>query len=217
VRLRPSRLALVALLALFAQFAASPLLAQRGVVIDVAVNPAAVKQDGPVVTATNLLADSSTRELLRNGFPTHIHYRLELWGNGRFLSSLESRAEWDAYVAYDPTSQAYNVVRESGDHRLHEDFGSFGSVSSAQGPLDRPFRAPLKPVRSGKYYYNLVIDVTTLTESDLDALQQWLKGSSAPKSNPAGVFRSGIGTLLSRVLGGDKRHYEQLSGTFSVP
>ena len=58
----------------------------------------------------------------------------------------------------------------------------------------------------------------TLTESDLDALQQWLRGPTAPgRGNPITALRSGIGTLFSRILGGDKRHYESRSELFTVP
>ncbi|HEX3866032.1 MAG TPA: hypothetical protein VHV78_04735, partial [Gemmatimonadaceae bacterium] len=79
-------------------------------------------------------------------------------------------------------------------------------------------RASLHPARSGRYYYSLLVEVQTLTESDLDALQQWLHGPSAPgHGNPITTLRSGVGTLLSRMLGGDKRQYKQQSEPLVVP
>jgi hypothetical protein len=192
--------------------------AQRdSVQLDVVVPQSGAGQEGPTILVANLLADSKTRELLRNGFTTQIHFRLELWRRGRWFYDPSGRSEWDVFVSYDPTSQLYNVIRQI-DNQVHENFGGFQTVTSAEAQFGKPFRAPLRPRRSGRYYYNLAVDVQSLTESDLDALQQWLRGPSGPaKNNPVTAIRSGLGTFLSRALGGDKRHYEQRSGRFVVP
>lgn len=197
----------------------APLAAQR-VQIDVAApstSSAAAVQDLPTISTANLLADSKTLTLLNSGFPTEIRYRLELWRKGRlWFDDLDGKIEWEVLVQFDPTSHAYNSVRRMGT-QLHEDFGAFPTAAAAEAPLGEPFRVPLRPTSPGEYYYNLVVDVRTLTESDLDALQQWLNGPGAPgKSNPITSVRSGLGVMLSRVLGGDKRKYEARSGQFTV-
>jgi hypothetical protein len=201
---------------------AAPLSAQRDrVQLNVEAVSGSPATVGASVTTENLLGDAKTRELLRNGFPARVHYRLELWRKGGLAGWSDERkgtAEWDVLVAYDPTLHLYNVVRRTADNRLHENFGGFSSVDAAEGQIGRAFRVGLAPDRSGKYYYNLVVDIQTLTVSDLDALEQWLRGPSAPtRSNPLKAIRGGVGTLLSRLLGGDKRHYEQRSGVFSAP
>jgi hypothetical protein len=198
----------------------APLFAQRGRAhVDVAVTPAQALSEGPAITSVNLLSDDQTRRLLRQGFPARIHYRLELWRKGQWFDDLNGRVAWEVLVAYDPTTQLYTVLRRSGDDAVYENFGGFASVTSAELQISRPFRATLHPSRSGRYYYNLIVDVETLTVSDLDALQQWLRGTTAPGSdgNPLTVIRSGIGTLLSRVLGGSKVQFQNTSGVFTVP
>ena len=172
--------------------------------------------EGPSITTGNLLADDNTRELLRAGFATKIHYRLELWRKGGLFDDLSDRAEWEVFVQYDPAGHAYNVIRRQ-DNQL-ENFGGFATVTTAEAQIDGPFRAPLHPRRPGKFYYNLVIEVQPMLESDLDALQQWLRGPSSPaKSSFVLAIRGGVGRLMSRILGGDKRHDEVRSGVFSVP
>lgn len=205
------------LLALVGLFWASPLVAQRAEVkLDVVVPQNGAGTEGPNVTVANLLANSKTRELLRNGFTTGIHFRLELWSEGHLINDLSGRSEWDVFVFYDPTAKLYNVVRRMGN--IHENFGGFETITSAESQFDGPFRAPLHPTRSGRYYYNLVVDVQSLSESDLDASLQWLRGSSGPvKGNPITALRSGLGTFLSRVLGGGKQQYQHQSGRFVVP
>lgn len=195
---------------------AAPVIAQRnGVRLQVAVSAVAASVEGPTITTANLLADPNTRELLRAGFATKIHYRLELWRKGGLFDDLSDRTEWDVFVQYDPTSQVYNVIRRQ-DNQL-ESFGGFATVTTAEAQFDRPFRAPLHPNRSGRFYYNLIVEVQPMLESDLDALQQWLRGPSSPiKSSFVLAIRGGLGRLMSRLLGADKRHDEVRSGVFTV-
>jgi hypothetical protein len=201
----------------------TPLAAQEsGVRLGVAVAPATATKEGPSITSANLLADSKTRELLRNGFPARIHYRLELWSKGGFGGDDRTGlTEWDVLVSYDPTSQLFNVVRRTPANgvasAISENFGGFSSLSAAETQFGRPYRASIHPERTGSYYYNLSVEVQTLTVSDLDALQQWLRGSSAPQRRGVlGGIWSGLGTLVSRILGGDKRKYEQRSDVFDA-
>lgn len=180
--------------------------------------PASALVEGPSVSSDGLLSDPKTREHVRNGFPARIHYRMELWRKGNVFDDLAGRSEWDVLVSYEPTTQRYRVIRRSIDDRIREDFGALGSLTSAEAEIGKPFKAPIHPNRSGRYYYNLIVDVQTLTESDLDALQQWLRGPDAPgkTSNPLTMIGSGLGTLLSRVLGGSKVTYTQPSSVFRV-
>lgn len=171
---------------------------------------------GPTIESANLLT-AKTRELLLNGFPAALHYRLELWRGGGWFDDLESETEWDVFVWYDPVQRIYHVMRQRG--KQQEDFGAFGSLTSAESAVDRAYHVPMQPRRQGaRYYYALSLDVQTLTESDLDALQRWLRGDFEPavrgKNSPVSAISNGIGTLLSRVLGGDKRHYERRSAAF---
>ena len=200
---------------------AAPLVAQAPrVQLDVAFAAAAVPTIGATVSTESLLNDSKTRELLRNGFPARIHYRLELWrkgGGGVFGDDRRGLTEWDVLVAFDPAVEMFNAVRRGDEGRLLENYGGFPTVAAAELQFGRPLRVDLRPEGSGQFYYNLVLDVQTLTVSDLDALQQWLRGPEAPSRNPLKAIRNGIGTLISRLLGGDKRHYERRSDVFRVP
>jgi hypothetical protein len=209
------RLRAVLLLAL----TAAPLAAQRDKPrVEISVNPATALAEGPAISSENLLADARTREHLQNGFPARLHYRLELWKKGGVFDDLAGRTEWDVLVAYDPTAQRYNMIRRSSDDQVRENFGGFATITSADAQVSQAFRAALHPSRSGRFYYNLNVDVETLTLSDLDEVQQWLRGPTSPsKANPLTAIRSGIGTLLSRVLGGSATHYNAQSGVFAVP
>ena len=173
----------------------------------------------PSIVGKNLLADPTTRELLRNGFPTKIHYKVELWRASGFFNDIEGSMEWEVLVQYDPAAKQYRAMRRNGNSL--EDFGWFATLASAEEPLSRPYRIPLRPrAEGGRYYYNVFLDISTLDVSDLDELQRWLHGEFQPavrgKTNAFTALKNGMGTLLSRLLGGERRHYEQRSETFTA-
>lgn len=165
-----------------------------------------------------MLADGKMRELLRNGFPAALHFRLELWRAGGVFDEIENTTQWDVLVNYNAYNQQYNVVRRQGTGSI-EDFGGFPTLEGAEAVIEQFHQVPLRPTRSGtRYYYLVVLDVESLRVSDLDELQRWLKGELQPavrgKRAPLSALRRGFGTLLSRVLGGETRHFEARSGTF---
>jgi hypothetical protein len=213
---------LLALLTCGALLSAAPALAQRGAQLDIILSQQGVPNgaatvEAPRIAVTQVFADPEMRELLRSSFPAQLRFRMELWREGGWFDDLERAAEWDVVVAYDPSAQLYRVRRQMGSQA--EDLGGYVTLTSAQAVLERPYRVALTPSRPGRrYYYNLTLDIETLSVSDLDQLARWMRGELQPavqgKGNPANALGNGVRTLVSRVLGGEVRHYERRSGTF---
>jgi hypothetical protein len=198
-------------------FVAAPAAAQRDVGVHVDLRGAT-----PVVTVSHVLDDPQLEDLMKNGFPVRLDFRLELWRTGGMFNELESSTTWQMLVQYDPDpyQKVYRVVRHSG--RQTESFGALASTDSVDALLARPYPVSLKPRHPGaKYYYNVVLDVESLNANDLSELERWLHGDVQPavqgKANPLSALKNGIGRLLSRVLGGAKRNYEATSPTFVAP
>lgn len=196
----------------------------RGPQLEVSPLAANSPPAGATVRSARLLDAGQTRELLQNGFPTALKFRLELWRAGGLFDDIESATTWEVLVRYEPYSRQYSVVRLQGSKenpRGLESIDGLASLEAAEAILNEAFVVGLRPQRTGaRYYYNVVLDIETLSVSDLDELQRWLNGDLQPavrgKRAPLSALRRGIGTLLSRVLGGEKRHYEARSGTFKV-
>ena len=76
------------------------------------------------------------------------------------------------------------------------------------------------PARRGRYYYSVGLDVETLSMSDLDEVERWLRGELRPavrgQRNPGTALTRGLRTLFVRLLGGEKRRYDVQSRTFNV-
>ena len=207
----------IPVLAVAVMATAAPASAQRGPRIDLAL-PAqsALLREGPTLRGTELLGDAQLRDLVRNGFPARFTFRVELWSTGGFFNNLEASTTWDVIVRYDPLEREYEVVRIAGDQAAS--LGRFADVNAASDAVGRGVRAPLNAPSRSRYYYAATLDVEVLSLSDLDELERWLRGELRPavsgKRNPGTALTRGVRTLVVRLLGGTKRHFEARTGTF---
>ncbi len=196
---------------------AAPLSAQK-VRLEVLLPPqTAWADEPPTVSSAGLLADVSMRDLLANGFPARLHYRLERWTSGRWFDDLKAAFEWDVILRYDVLGKKYQVVRVVNNRA--ESLGEYAAVDEAENAVEAPYKVAVQlPKKGQRGYYNLLLDVETLSLSDLDEVQRWLKGELKPavsgKKNPGTALGRGVRTLVVRLLGGEKRHYEARTGTF---
>jgi hypothetical protein len=212
------RLLLLATIALAALPAGgSPLGAQSRPRLEISLPaPNALSTDGPLVRCVDVVSDSRLRDLLRNGFPTRLHFRTELWSAGGWFNDLERTTEWDMIVRYDPLDRTYRVARIVGD--VVVPLGQFEQFADAETAIERPFRAPITARRGKRGYYNVALDVETLSMTELDEVERWLRGELKPavrgQRNPVTPVTQGLRTVFVRLIGGERRHYEQRSATF---
>lgn len=176
--------------------------------------------DGPLVRARGTLTDATIRELLQSGFPARLHYRVELWADGRFFDELQRTVEWDVVVRFLGVEQAYEVVQVVGERPLS--LGAFMRVEDAEIAASRPVRVPIAaPPENRRYYYLATLEVETLSMSDLDEVGRWLRGELRPavqgERNPGTALTRGIRSLATRLLGGDRRQYRERTPTFRPP
>jgi hypothetical protein len=199
---------------------ATPVAAQKKVQVAVLPPPEnAWAEAPPMVASSGLLADGSMRDLLANGFPARLHYRLERWVSGRWFDDIKAASEWDVVLKYDVLGKKYDVVRVV-DKKV-EVLGSFVAIDDAENAAEGPYRPAIAlPKKGQRGYYNLLLDVETLSLSDLDEVERWLRGELKPavsgKKNPGTAIGRGVRTLVVRLLGGEKRHYEARTGTFRL-
>lgn len=173
--------------------------------------------EAPSVRSVSLLSDEAMRNLLVNGFPARLHYRMERWAAGGWFDDIKAVAEWDVVVKYDALGKRYHVFRAVANRAL--ELGSYPTLADAEEMVNAAFHAPISPAKRGqRSYYNLVLDIETLSLTELDEVEQWLRGEVKPavrgKKNPGTAVSRGVRTLMVRLLGGEKRRYEARSGTF---
>lgn len=196
---------------------ASQLAAQTAQVGIVLPAQAQLASEPPSVRSSSLVTDGATLDLLQSGFPARLHYRMERWTTGGWFDGIEAEAQWDVVVRYDPMGKTFPVYRVArGRTSL---LGVFATVAEADAALGAPFQAPIAPPKRGQRgYYTLVLDIEALSLTELDELEQWLRGDLRPavrgKKNAGTAVGRGVRTIVVRLLGGEKRRYEARSPTF---
>ena len=171
----------------------------------------------PGVRSTSLVSDGATLDLLRNGFPARLHYKMERWSTGGWFDDIAAHAEWDVVVRYDALSKVFQVYRVVNRRTVF--LGAFATIGEADAALGAPFTAPIRPPRRGQGgYYNLVLDIEALSLTELDEVERWLRGELKPavrgKKNAGTAVGRGMRTVMVRLLGGERRRYEARSPTF---
>jgi uncharacterized protein DUF4390 len=180
----------------------------------------ALATDGPTVRALNVLSDPTIHDLLDSGFPTRLHFRVELWSSGGWFNSLRGSAEWDQIVRYDPLAKRYRLVRLNGGRPIASLV--FGEFAAANAEVERAYRVPITALRQrDRQYYNVALEVETMSLNDLDELERWLHGELQPavrgERNPGTAVGRGLRELFARLLGAERRNLEVRSKTFRVP
>ena len=173
--------------------------------------------ESPQVRSQDLVNDGATVDLLRNGFPARLHYRAERWSTSGWFDDIAAEAEWDVVVRYDPLEKVFQVYRVVGKRTVL--LGAFATIEEAEAVIDAPFAMPIAPPKKGKSsYYTLTLDVESLSLTELDELERWLRGELKPavrgKKNPGTAVGRGVRTVIVRMLGGEKRRYTARSKTF---
>ncbi len=177
----------------------------------------ALTTEPPWVRSAALVSDGALRDLLHNGFPARLHYKVERWSTGGWFDDIKATAEWDVVARYDALTKVYQIFRITGNSTRY--LGSFQTFADAEAVLDAPFKVPISlPRRGQRSYYNLVLNVEMLSLTELDEVERWLRGEVKPavrgQKNPGTAVSRGVKTVFVRLLGGERRRYETRSGTF---
>ena len=141
-------------------------------------------------------------------------YRRDLlYGGYQLTRSFGHRFTNDLSIGVEATRSVYGALDLSGyDPRAAAQF------QRVQLPVSEQRVSPFVQLHAHRTDDNSLLDVETLSLSDLDEVERWLRGELKPavrgQKNPGTAVTRGIRTLVVRLLGGEKRHYEARSGTF---
>lgn len=169
----------------------------------------------PLLRVGGVLDDGALEDVVRSGLPLRMRFRLELWRDETF-DDLVGQADWSAVVAFEPLEGRYmaGLVRD-------DSLASFASWEAAREALERTYRPLLRPGSDGTYYYIAALEIETLSLSDLDELEQWLRGELEPavrgRRSVGGAVGTGLKRLLIRILGLPARRFEARSDPFPQP
>jgi hypothetical protein len=146
----------------------------------------------PVVRSENLLADDRWLSALRSGLPVRLHYRVEVWRSREGWFDLYDRqTEWDVVVRHEPLLDQYTLLTVTGSRVQERRYATLDALNAALG---FSYQVNIRPQRRGEYYYSATLEISTLSDSDLDELERFLEGDLEGVARG----REGIGDALGR-------------------
>jgi hypothetical protein len=179
--------------------------------------PTALASAPPTVRTIGVLDAGRTPELVRNGFPARLHYKVERWSAGTFVNDVKATSEWEVIAEYDALAKTYRLVRATPQAAVV--VGDYATLPEADAVLADAAPVPIAPPRHGdKSYYALTLTVEAMSLSDLDEVRRWLRGELRPavsgRRNPGTAVTRGVRTLFVRLLGGERVEYRATTGVF---
>lgn len=153
----------------------------------------------PQLQLNGFLDDSKLEQAVVSGIPIRIRIRVELWRD-RLFDELKQAETWNAVLAYLPMDKSF-VLRTRGSPSTERKLSSYGAARIA---LESSRSFALRPTSAGRYYYTATVELETLSLSDLEELERWLKGELKPavageRSVPEAIGE-GAKRLFIRVL-----------------
>jgi Domain of unknown function (DUF4390) len=200
-----------------------PLLAQEPgdvrLLISLAADSSPSGSRAPIVRSENMLgANSRWLSALRSGLPVRLHYRVEVWrSRGAWFDTFERQAEWDVLIRHEPLLDQYTLLTFVGAARQERRYATLDALGAA---LAFAYQVNVRPAETGRYYYAASLQVTTLSDSDLDELERYLAGDVGGAGERDGNLGDALGReatrFLLRLAGLPSLRLEARSPPFSV-
>ncbi len=170
----------------------------------------------PVVAGSGLLHDAVFAGALRDGFPVRFQFRLELWRASRLFDRLEREQDWFVLAQLDPLTGVYTLTRSVGTEQ------EFANLEGLQRALAVPYAVDLPfPQRSApsRYYYVASLSIESLSLSELEEVERWLRGdlgrAITREGDFGGALERGARRLLIRFSGLPRRRLEARTPVFT--
>ncbi len=179
--------------------------------------PSASGSRAPIVQSKDLLSDERWVSALRSGLPVRLHYRVEVWRSREgWFDNFERENQWDVVVRHEPLLDQYSLLTIITGRGRERRFATLDALSAALG---FSFQVNIQPGSPGRYYYAAAVEISTLSDSDLDELRRFLEGDPddpAGKGKVGDVLGRGATRLLLRIAGLPTLRLEARSEAFEV-
>jgi uncharacterized protein DUF4390 len=173
----------------------------------------------PIVRSENLLgANSRWLAALRSGLPVRLHYRVEVWrSRDGWFDTFTRQAEWDVLVRHEPLLDQYTLLTFFGAARQERRYATLDVLGAA---LAFAYQVNVRPTEAGQYYYAAALQVSTLSDSDIEELDRFLAGELEEETEAEGDLGNALGRgatrFLLRLAGLPSLRLEARSGRFAV-
>ena len=153
----------------------------------------------PVVRSENLLeSESRWLSALRSGLPVRLHYRVEVWrSRDGWFDDFARQVEWDLVVRHEPLLDQYTLLTIVGLRRQERRYATLDALGAA---LAFAYQVSMRPEEPGSYYYAASLQISTLSDSDLDELERFLAGDIEEAAEGSKGIGDAVGRGTTRFL-----------------
>lgn len=167
----------------------------------------------PFVRLHGVLDDRALHDALGSGLPLRFRFRIELWEKGLF-DRLAGAQDASFALLKDPLDGTFTLTNGRADHTLVTLADAERMISRLLPTSPRPTRGP------GRFYYLVTLEIETLSLSDLQELQRWLRGEAQPaargRRSVGRALGRGVQRVFVRMIGLPTRRYDARSPTFTT-
>lgn len=162
------------------------------------------------------LFDDELRGVIDDGFPVRVQLHATLWKD-RFFDDQVAEYDWRASARRDGAAESYRLEVVPGGQAESESVVA-PNLDALTAALRREIVVPLRPNEPGRYYYQFELTVQSLSASDLDELERWLRGEGDPEpaseGDERGALSRGVQRLFVRALGLPSRSLQRRTDAF---
>ncbi|MDZ4672890.1 MAG: DUF4390 domain-containing protein [Gemmatimonadota bacterium] len=168
----------------------------------------------PQVRTLNLLA-GRWGQALRNSLPLRLSYQIEIWrSRDGWIDQYEKTVEWGIVVRHEALFDQYTVTtpRARGAPEV-----SLATWEALDRYLSRERLILARPGGRGTYYFHVRLEVTTLSEDDLEELERFVRGEGTDPDRDRNPANRSVLQFLMRMTGGlQSERVEQRTEKFVV-
>ena len=170
----------------------------------------------PVVRSENLLGDGRWLSTLRSGLPVRLHYRIEVWrSRNGWMDQLTRQVYWDVVLRHEPLLDEYTMLTIFGSRVQERRYATLDALTAA---LAFAYQINVSPAQQGNYYYSSTLEVSTLSDDDLEELERFLDGGTTRRGDGglSDAMGRGATRFLLRLAGLPSLRLEARTGRFSI-
>jgi len=166
-----------------------------------------------LVQVQDLLRDPRWSAALDQSFAIRLTFRLEIWRSREgWIDDFQRATEWSTVIQREPLEDQYHVTRIllSGAEEFR-----FATQELLDHWISATNKVDALPQGTGTFYYTVTVQITALSDQDMDELERFLKGEAGPPQQGNSIGRS-LRRFLMRMAGLPWEELEQKSGKFTV-
>ncbi len=152
----------------------------------------------PMVRTDDLVSDPRVSSMLASGFPVRLHYRLQVYrSRDTWFDAFVRQTEWDVVIRHEPLLDQYQVAEV---FRNSQRVYRYAGKEAMTAGLAIPREVRVGPRDAGVYYYIVALEVSTLSDSDIRELEQFLSGEVGPAATGSVPVGSAVTNAIRRLL-----------------